>query len=774
MTSSEASNNCHDEGHQHDRQQGEEERPLRRRRRKEPQMQLQQKAAPPTFSVELGLKNNYDTMTTAEKTHSSSSFINSILRIDERVSTIVFDWSLPPTIEAIYSIPACFFGLIPPIIVGPPGLFLLSIWFDQSYDYDDYDLSPTSLLSSSQRNIALSLLSVWTLSISVGFIAIWIIYVLRRGDVSVIGNVFAVKPLYILATPFNLILLRYLSLMDEEHTKQQLLQNVLSSSIYPLVLWYPSCLVVLILKDFTHRTRPCLKILHRQQKQEKEQSKSAPTPSPSRKEYYQKVFHRKAFPIIPTVLARAGKEGYKSFPSGDAMSSACFAIPLAYMKLVAGGNDKDDDNGDTRDASNMTMMSKFMEVLPFVLAAGTVVLACTGRVYFYAHHVLDVLVGAAIPLILHVIFTITNFGIHDMQWWYPLVSISGCISVLGTLKLFSMMKSSPPQPQVEEEVPNKRKKTDAPNPIHKNSSKKTQHYWKIVVKTVNSGLRSLPSNILLSLAVMTCFWILCQADSTPSDFPGLQHIHHHRQQMPPRPLNAVQLAVGTWDVDVRRVGRFGDIEQTIFPQSTMKATSKPDSKQDKGYNMKCYLSIAEDGSFVLTKKDDLSSVPYKCSDDKPKLPFRGKWKLMPNPHCVTDRFYDEIQFESFPRQRITLDRCTSTEDVKVGKLTLHGRLWGRNGMGKGSLIGKQSSFPNSQKENSLTNVSLDAENNEYCRQPYGKLTHGTLAWVEVDSTEKDTNPRSWKPWFRGHHPIVASVSGRRISKDPIHEPWYDE
>ena len=784
MAELDTSGDFHDNDHQHNRQQGEEQRPLRRRRRRqnnEPQSQSQSqrqshpRASAPTFSVELGLKNSYDTMAITETTtHSSpssfNSFINIILRIDEKVSTILFDWSLPPIVEAIYSIPACFFGLIPPIIVGPPVLFLLSIRFDRSYGdgHDDYDFRGSSLLSSSRLNFALSLLTVWTLSISVGFIAIWITYVLRRGDVSVIGKIFAVKPLYILGTPFNLILLRYISLIDEDKTKQQYLQNVLSSSIYPLVLWYASCLFVLILKDFTHRARPCLKILHRHQKQEMEKSKSTHTPSssPSRKEYYGKVFYRKSFPIIPTLLARAGKEGYKSFPSGDAMSSASFAIPLAYMNFVAGGDDK---NGDTEDGPNMKMMSKLMKVLPCVLAAGTVVLACSGRVYFYAHHVLDVLVGASIPLIFHVIFTKTNFGIHDMQWWFPFVSVSGCISVLGILKLFSMLKSSPPQTYSEEGGSTKHKKTNEPKSIPKHSSK-AQHYWKSVLKTVNIGMRSVPSKILLPLAVMTCFWILCQADSTISDLPVRQHIHHHRQT-PPRPLNAVQLAVGTWDVHVRRVGRFGDIERAIFPYCMIKSTSKSDSKQDNRCSMNCYLSIAEDGSFVLTKKD---AAPDTCSSDKPTLPFRGKWKLMPNPHCVTDRLYDEISFESFPRQQSTFKTETSKESVRVGKFTLHGRLWGRSGMGKGSLIGKQSSFPNSQKENSRSNFSLNSENNEHRRQPYGKLTHGTLAWVEFDSTEKDTDPKSWKFWFRQPRPIVASVSGRRISKEPIHEPWYDE
>jgi hypothetical protein len=486
-------------------------------------------------------------------------------------------------------------------------------------------------------------------------------------------------------------------------------------------------------------------MLKQQQQQQQQQQKQSYSSVLSNDEYYCKVFHRKAFPIIPTVLARSGKEGYKSFPSGDAMSSVCFAIPLAYMKFsklfeakLANMDGAVDDDLST--------------VIPTILAVCSVVLSCIGRVYFLAHHVLDVLVGALIPVIFHGIFTWANVGIYDLEWWYPLASISVCLSVLGTLVFISMLKASS---ESRGEMTYTKKKIQSPH--QQRSALRSHPCWKLFVSKISHNLNISASMVLLPLAVITFAWVLCQADSpTAVDLQS----HHRYALTPPRPLNAVQLAVGTWDVTIRSVGLFGDIESRIFPHSTMQSAKdlgrRKNQKNNRG-NMRCYLSIAEDGTFVLKRRDDPSDS-FRASFRHPTLPMRGRWKVMPNPHCVTDRFYDEISLESYPRQQIGR-KCI----LQTVKMTFHGYLWGKNGMGKG---GKKSF------------IALPVDNSEYDRRPYGRLTHGTLAWIESVSPNEDMNrgaQRFWNSWLRRtHRPILASISGERISTEPIHEPWCDQ
>lgn len=344
---------------------------------------------PPTLSVDLGLRSNgtKQTPSPSSKTISVWSYIDAL---DERLSAWLFCLSLPAPVEALFSVPACFFGLVPPIVVGAPWqLILLTMW-----QRGDIQRSP--------------LLFVWTAFLSSIFLVAWV-FVLR-GHTSLVTMFFALKPLYILATPFNIALLYYTLGLSEDQgaVERQRRQRILSMCLYSLFLWYPSILIVLILKDGTRRSRPCLKMKLQQASQDSSV-----------------IFSRKTYSVIPRLLARSGSEGLKSFPSGDATSAVCFAIPVAHMTLVVTGT-------------------------PFnfapTLAAAMVILSCTGRVYFLAHHVSDVMVGAAIPCTFHAVFTWLDIGLYNMLWWYPLVSIVGCLSCLGAFMGLSKARKAMSKP----------------------------------------------------------------------------------------------------------------------------------------------------------------------------------------------------------------------------------------------------------------------------------------------------------------------------------------
>eukprot|EP00301_Raphidiophrys_heterophryoidea_P025176 c8387_g1_i1.p1 GENE.c8387_g1_i1~~c8387_g1_i1.p1 ORF type:complete len:300 (+),score=63.48 c8387_g1_i1:35-901(+) len=73
----------------------------------------------------------------------------------------------------------------------------------------------------------------------------------------------------------------------------------------------------------------------------------------------------------------AAAEGDMSFPSGDACVSACFATSLNYAYFHATGHSL-----------------SFVAWMLFCVCCP--VLSCVGRVYFWAHHVLDAAFGAAL------------------------------------------------------------------------------------------------------------------------------------------------------------------------------------------------------------------------------------------------------------------------------------------------------------------------------------------------------------------------------------------
>ncbi len=210
-----------------------------------------------------------------------------------------------------------------------------------------------------------------------------------------------------------------------------------------------------------------------------------------------------------------------------------------------------------------------------------------------------------------------------------------------------------------------------------------------------------------------------------------------------KPLNSIQLATGEWDVSIR--GGFWTNPCTIFPPKL--ESIQPFTKRRLwGNSMDCVLSLASDGTFVLTPKyvvdskhklqdyttsnhdfvetDDDEEENDTIKNSNSLLDLRGSWNVLANPYCVTDRYYDTISLTSYPRQE------QSDNNSEAFQLILNCRMWGRH---------------KRQKPRSY------------------KMTHGTMV-------SKDRNLPWWKHFGR---PIVASFSAVRSSKDPKHTGWID-
>lgn len=183
----------------------------------------------------------------------------------------------------------------------------------------------------------------------------------------------------------------------------------------------------------------------------------------------------------------------------------------------------------------------------------------------------------------------------------------------------------------------------------------------------------------------------------------------------------------------------------------------------------CTLSLASDGTFVLTPKyvetadpdDKLSSnrkeeyettnhdliIKTKERNEETRnglLDLRGSWNVLANPYCVTDRLYDQVSLQSYPRQKMAIEQGQGQENsdgtegkvLQTFQLTLNCRMWGRH----------------------------NRQNHERGTQQRYRMTHGALVC-------KDHDVPWWKHFCR---PVVGSFSAVRSSHKPKHEGWVDK
>lgn len=111
-------------------------------------------------------------------------------------------------------------------------------------------------------------------------------------------------------------------------------------------------------------------------------------------------------------------------------------------------------------------------------------------------------------------------------------------------------------------------------------------------------------------------------------------------------LDGVALSIGDWDVTLK-----GRSVAEVFSVSQKKS------------RLQCKLSIHTNGTFSLR--------PDILGDE---VPVHGQWKLLKNPYCATDRFYDSLCLTS--KRRILCDRSKPDDIVRSIQLQIHCRLSG--------------------------------------------------------------------------------------------------
>jgi membrane-associated phospholipid phosphatase len=345
--------------------------------------------------------------------------------LDEWLSKPLFESSLPPWLEAVYTVPACFFGLIPSLAVGP-------LWIAHMACYSVRTravLKDESI--SKQQGDKIELLRDVTYALSILFLVAWGLFL--NGYTAATTKFLGKNLFYLMSYAGSIAFLFYTLLQPQApdsdgsdaketigaggHREAEiLLPQIASLALYYLVLWSSSVLIVLVVKRWTRRVRPCAK-----------------------NETRDRYVARKAYPSIARLLAT--HQSHESFPSGDATAVTALAIPMTYIRSL--GVPDREEWGDPTDATFLfDWCPPWAATATTAIAFWLVILACTGRVYVLAHHVGDVVVGALVPCLLHLLFTRSPVGgvlglgnIYAVQWYHPVIAnMVTTVYALATLK----------------------------------------------------------------------------------------------------------------------------------------------------------------------------------------------------------------------------------------------------------------------------------------------------------------------------------------------------
>lgn len=209
----------------------------------------------------------------------------------------------------------------------------------------------------------------------------------------------------------------------------------------------------------------------------------------------------------------------------------------------------------------------------------------------------------------------------------------------------------------------------------------------------------------------------------------------HYQNVNAHLIDAYEQAMQDWDISLN-CGSWNQGPSLLFPLSKSAVDARiPDTRTNKrGFwrknSVKCKLSMFTNGTFSLAPSDDYGTPPV--------LPLRGKWILRPNPYCITDRHFDELELAAYPRvqKKVTTKKLANNasqveeqvlQEIRV-KLYCH--ISGRYGT------------------SAIRNL---------CRYRDGKImgriSRGSLLWDTVHSFPKEL------PWWRKRR-IGATFQGR--------------
>jgi len=148
-----------------------------------------------------------------------------------------------------------------------------------------------------------------------------------------------------------------------------------------LTCWSASLFPIICLKKWTKRRRPCVCFFEDTKKDE-------PVP-------------RKFLSAMTCTMLH---DGSAAFPSGDVSGAVSFAISLHFTYLRAIGAASNDSSSSSSSSDPGDLVHS--DYLSYYIALTCVGLSAFGRMYFLAHHLFDVIIGATIA----VVFTIGPIG----------------------------------------------------------------------------------------------------------------------------------------------------------------------------------------------------------------------------------------------------------------------------------------------------------------------------------------------------------------------------
>jgi hypothetical protein len=257
-------------------------------------------------------------------------------------------------------------------------------------------------------------------------------------------------------------------------------------------------------------------------------------------------------------------------------------------------------------------------------------------------------------------------------------------------------------------------------------------------------------------------------------------------------IDSYDLLIGEWDTKISfRQGRWAEMFSSsnkdsknilVNPISSSLDPCEDGKKQQlqqhrKGRRLKrsypCRLALYHNGTFgLISQQGHRPTNRIMCNNpaeaSSPQICVRGRWMVQINPYCVTDRFYDNLVLESYPRvqkrivvsdendidgkcgntsgRRSALIRTEEAEVLQKVRLKLHCRL-------SGHFTGRRLRF---------------RDRHCYAR---GKLTHGIVLLDRItDDAIGGTNnshPQRSSWWTmiapcRRRPGIVASFSAQRL------------
>jgi hypothetical protein len=186
-----------------------------------------------------------------------------------------------------------------------------------------------------------------------------------------------------------------------------------------------------------------------------------------------------------------------------------------------------------------------------------------------------------------------------------------------------------------------------------------------------------------------------------------------------RKIESHDLLIGDWNTTLR-CSRSWFSKVFPPPDASEGELSTRRGQWETPRNFHCRLSLYPNGTFGFEPRE-VTAMP-------PVFSVHGRWTVKINPYCVTDRFYDELVLEAYPRVQKKLEDGKETIIQKV-KVKLQCRL-------SGHFTGDRLRFK---------------DRDQFAR---GKLTHGVLVFER-------NNDESKKTWW--HRPrIAASFSASRL------------